>query len=91
MPFNIASYALLTHMVAHVCGIEAVEFVHSFGDAHVYLNHVEGMKEQLERDPLPFPTLKLNSNVKEIDDFKSDDIVLENYQCHPAIKLPMAV
>jgi thymidylate synthase len=91
VPFNIASYALLTHLVAHVCDLQVGDFVHSFGDAHVYLNHIEGMEEQLTRQPLPFPKLELNSDIREITDFKSEDIKIEGYKSLPAIKLKMAV
>ena len=91
VPFNIASYALLTHLVAHVCNLQVGDFVHSFGDAHVYLNHIEGMKEQLSREPLPFCKLKLNESIKEIGDFTSDDIKLEGYKYLPAMKLEMAL
>lgn len=91
VPFNIASYSLLLHMVAQVTGLQPGEFVHSLGDAHIYNNHFDQVKEQLTRTPLPPPTLWLNPEVKNIDDFKMDDIRLENYESHPPIKAPMAV
>lgn len=86
VPFNIASYALLLLMVAQVTGLEPGEFVHTFGDVHIYSNHFDQIKEQISREPLPFPTLKLNPEIKNIDDFKYEDITLENYQSHPALK-----
>jgi thymidylate synthase len=91
IPFNIASYALLTHMVAHVTGLEPGEFVHTLGDAHIYLNHVEQVKLQLTRDPLPLPTLELNPGVSSIFDFIYEDIHILNYQAHPHIKGDVAV
>lgn len=91
VPFNIASYALLTHMVAHVCGLQPGDFVHSFGDAHLYLNHLEQVRLQLSREPMPLPTLRLNPAVRSLFDFTYDDIVIENYQSHPHIKAPVAV
>ena len=91
VPFNIASYALLLHMVAQVTGLKAHEFVHSLGDTHIYHDHFDAIKEQLARTPMPLPTLKLNPNVKNIDDFKMEDIELEGYQSHPTIKAKMAV
>lgn len=86
VPFNIASYALLLHMVSQVVDIPPGEFVHTFGDVHIYSNHFEQVKEQLARAPMAFPTLKLNPAIKNIDDFKIDDIALENYQSHPSLK-----
>lgn len=85
VPFNIASYSLLTHMLAQVCGYEAKEFVHTFGDAHIYMDHIELIKEQLNREPLPLCTLKLNPEIKSIYDFTYDDIKIENYQSHERI------
>ena len=89
--FNIASYALLTHMVAHVCNLKAGKFVHTFGDAHLYLNHLDQAKLQLSRDTKILPQLKLNSEVKNIFDFKFEDIEIVNYESHPSISAPIAV
>ncbi len=91
VPFNIASYAILTHMIAHVCGYEARDFVHTFGDLHLYQNHLELAALQLSREPYPLPTLWLNPAIKSIDDFTFDDIRLDNYQAHPHIKAPVAI
>ncbi|HET8688715.1 MAG TPA: thymidylate synthase [Methanosarcina sp.] len=91
IPFNIASYSLLTHMVAQVCNLEVGEFIHVVGDAHIYSNHIEQVKEQLTRTPLPLPTLWLNPEITDITKFTMDDIKLVGYQSHPAIKAPMAV
>lgn len=91
VPFNIASYALLTLMIAQVCGLQPGEFVHSFGDVHIYRNHLEQVKLQLSRKPFPLPQMKLNPAVKDIFSFQYTDFSLENYQCHPAIKAPVAV
>jgi thymidylate synthase len=91
IPFNIASYSLLTHMIAHVCKLGVGEFVHVLGDAHIYLDHVEQVKEQLQREPLPAPQLWLNPEITDITQFTMADIVLANYQSHDAIKAKMAV
>ena len=91
VPFNIASYSLLTCMIAHVCDLEVGEFVHTLGDAHIYLNHLDQVKQQLKRDPLLLPTLWLNPEKRHIDHFTMDDIRLENYQSHGTIKAEMAV
>ena len=91
VPFNIASYSLLTHMVAQVCNLGVGEFVHVLGDAHIYLNHVDQVKEQLSREPMALPKLWLNSRVSEITNFTMADIKLVGYKCHPAIIAPMAV
>jgi thymidylate synthase len=91
VPFNIASYALLTLMVAQVCGLKPGDFVHTFGDVHIYNNHMEQVKLQLSRDCFPLPVMRLNPEVKDIFHFNFSDFTLENYQCHPAIKAPVAV
>jgi thymidylate synthase len=91
VPFNIASYALLTRMVAQVTGLEPGEFILTLGDAHLYLNHLEQAREQIAREPRPFPGMKLNPSVRELLDFRYEDFALEGYEPHPAIKAPIAV
>ena len=91
MPFNIASYALLTHMVAQACDLEPGDFVHTLGDAHLYSNHFEQAREQLSRTPRALPTLKLDPAVRDLFEFRYDDITIEGYDPLPAIKAPVAV
>lgn len=91
VPFNIASYALLLKMMAQVTGLKTGEFVHTLGDAHIYLNHIEQVKEQLSREPRPLPTMNINPDVKNIFDFRYEDFILENYNPHPSIKGTVSV
>lgn len=91
VPFNIASYALLTMMIAQVCKLQVGEFIHTFGDAHLYLNHLDQAKEQLSREPRALPSMHLNPAVTDIFDFKYEDFTLKDYQPYPAIKAPVAV
>lgn len=91
VPFNIASYSLLTYMIAHVTGLKPGELIHTISDAHVYMNHIDVLKEQITRVPKPFPKLKIKREVKSIDDFKFDDFELIGYECHPPLKMKMAV
>ena len=91
VPFNIASYALLLMMVAQVCDLEVGEYVHTFGDVHIYNNHFEQVEKQLSREPKSLPTMKLNPEIKNIFDFDFDDFTLENYDPHPGIKAPVAI
>ena len=91
VPFNIASYALLTLMVAQVTGLQPGDFVHTLGDAHLYLNHLDQAREQLTREPRPLPTMTLNPQRRSIDEFEMGDFTLEGYAPHPSIKAPIAV
>lgn len=91
VPFNIASYALLTRLMAQVCGLRAGDFVHSIGDAHVYLNHVNALKEQIERTPRAFPKLYIKPDIADIDGFTFADFTIDNYNPLPTIRMPMAV
>jgi thymidylate synthase len=91
VPFNIASYAFLTHIIAQVCNLEVGDFIHTFGDAHIYSNHFEQVELQLSREPKPYPSLQLNPAVQSIFDFTYEDFTIQNYNPHPAIKAPVAV
>jgi thymidylate synthase len=91
VPFNIASYALLTHMVAHVAGLKPGEFIHTLGDAHLYANHVKQAREQLRREPLPLPRLAIKRDVGDLSDFRYEDFEFVGYQSHPHIAAPVAV
>ncbi len=91
VPFNIASYALLTMMIAQITGLEPGEFVHTFGDAHLYSNHLDQVEQQLAREPLPLPKMQLNPTVKSLFEFRFEDFELQNYESHPHIKAPIAV
>ncbi|KAK2914382.1 hypothetical protein QQF64_029555 [Cirrhinus molitorella] len=91
VPFNIASYALLTYMIAHITGLKPGDFVHTLGDAHIYTNHIEPLKEQIQREPRPFPKLRIKRKVERIDDFLAEDFEIYDYDPHPVIKMQMAV
>lgn len=91
VPFNIASYSLLTVMMAQVCGLKPGEFIHTIGDCHIYTNHVDALKTQIERTPRSFPTIKINPDVKDIDGFQFCDFIIENYKPDATIKMQMAV
>jgi thymidylate synthase len=91
VPFNIASYALLTHMVAQVCELAPGDFVHTFGDAHIYLNHMDQVQTLLAREPYPLPRLRLDPSVRDIDAFRYEHVAIEDYRAHPAIPAPVAV
>ncbi len=91
VPFNIASYSLLTMMIAQVVGLEPGDFVHTFGDVHIYLNHLEQVETQLSREPYPLPEMKINPDKRDLFGFRYEDFELIDYQCHPAIRAPIAV
>ncbi len=91
VPFNIASYAILTHMIAHVTGLKTGEFIHMIGDCHVYLNHINALEEQLKREPREFPKFNIKRTVSNIEDFKYEDFEIVGYNPHPVIKMDMAV
>ena len=91
VPFNIASYAILTHMIAHVTGLKASEFIHMIGDSHIYLNHINALEEQLKRDPKPFPTLTIKNKIENIENFSFKDFEIIGYESHPPIQMEMAI
>ncbi|XDV17535.1 hypothetical protein PO909_023379 [Leuciscus waleckii] len=91
VPFNIASYALLTYMIAHITGLKPGDFVHTIGDAHIYTNHIEPLKEQIQREPRPFPKLIIKRKVEQINDFTAEDFEIKDYDPYPSIKMQMAV
>jgi thymidylate synthase len=91
VPFNIASYALLAHLMAHVSGLQAHELVHVIGDAHVYADHVEPLRQQIKRDPYPFPTLEIDPAVKSLDAVRFEHLKLKDYRCHKGVPMKMAV
>ena len=91
VPFNIASYSLLTMMIAQVAGLEPGDFVHTFGDVHIYLNHLEQVETQLAREPYPLPVMKINPDKRDLFDFRYEDFELAGYRCHPVIRAPIAV
>lgn len=91
VPFNIASYALLTRMIAQVTDLDPGEFIHTMGDTHVYVDHVEALKEQLKREPRPFPTLKFKRRIESIDDFTMEDFIVEDYHPHAKLDMKMSV
>ena len=91
VPFNIASYALLTHMMAQVCGLGVGDFIHTIGDAHLYLNHLDQAREQVSREPMDLPTLKLDPNIRDIDEFTGEHVTIEGYEHHPHIAAPISV
>lgn len=91
VPFNIASYALLTHMIAHITGLKPGDFIHTLGDSHIYLNHIDALKEQITREPKPFPKLRISRKVENIEDFTAEDFELIGYNPHPKLNMPMAV
>jgi len=90
VPFNVASYSLLTHMLAQVCNLKAGTLIHTIHDAHIYVNQIDGVKKQLTRKPLALPALELNPDIKDIDDFRYEDIKVVNYKCHSKIDMPLS-